>query len=209
MVFMPSPRMIEMAREGSGDEVLPMAFLTGQRHSIFSLHHDGVSWTYAASSDEAYRTAVHASEGAIELLRSGHHFTRGFARVILAGLRAYADRVPEIAAVVAREKELLKLVSETSGDGAFSAPVRKQAGRRTVSVRARGRRISDVIPLAGVLPLAGAGAFFALRGDDPPPVAEKLPPAEVARPASPAPAAKRPLDVRGAYQRAVERHQAP
>ena len=209
-VLVPSAAMTEMVRSATDGEKIPAAFIAGQKHSAWSVHHDGVSWTYAARDADGYRTALLASEAALDLMRAGHLFGRGVARAIMAGLRAQAGDEPEVQALLAREKEILQLVERVTGDGRFKATVGRQAARRTVSVRARGRSLSEVVPLAGVLPLAGAGAWLTFARAPAPPERFEESSAPAAAPApTPAPAAKRPLDVRGVYRRALERRAAP
>ena len=208
-VLVPSAAMTAMVQSATDGEKIPAAFIAGQQHSTWSVHHDGLSWSYAARDADGYRTALLASEAALDLMRAGHLFGRGVARAIMAGLRAQAGGEPEVQALLAREKEILQLVEQVTGDGRFKATVGRQAARRTVTVRARGRSLSEVVPLAGVLPLAGAGAWLMLgREAAPPPEASASAPAAAPAP-TPAPAAKRPLDVRGVYRRALERRAAP
>jgi hypothetical protein len=148
---------------------------------------------------------VLASEGLLDLMRSSHLFGRGMARLILAGIRAHARSMKQLAPIVAREKDLLRLVNQLTGDGRFAASVNRNAARNTVTVRATGRKLSDVVPAAGILPLAAAGALvgFGMKREKAPVETSKAAAPAVAAPA-PTPTG-RPLDVRGVYQRSKKK----
>ena len=163
-----------------------------------AVRHDGVSWSYTGKDRASYETVALASDGVIHLMRAAHLFTRGAARLLLAGLRVHAGDDPRVAAVLAHEKELLALADGWSGDGRFVAVIDRVPAKNTVSVRATGRMLSQVVPLGGLLPVAGAAVYFGLRKADRTPMPE-------AASAAAAPArgpAGRPLDVGGAYRRA-------
>jgi hypothetical protein len=144
------------------DEALARDLLGGHIFAGLSLHADGVSWVWTDRSKAGYQRALLASEGMIDLFRAGHHGTRGLARVVLAGLGSYQGASPEIDAILRSQNQLLDLVTKMTGDGQFQAQVTQDAASRTVAVRARGKSLSDVVPVAGLLPIAGAGAFLAL-----------------------------------------------
>ena len=169
-----------------------------------AVRHNGVSWSYAAKDRAAVDTVALASDGVIPHLRAAPPSPRGAARVLLAGLRAHAGDDPRVAAVLAHEKELLALADSWSGDGRFVAAIDRAPAKNRVTVRATGKKLSQVIPLGGLLPLAGAAAFLAMRDRDAPaPVSASAPAAAAARGAT-----GRPLDVGGAYRRAKQKRGA-
>ncbi|HUS68984.1 MAG TPA: hypothetical protein VMZ28_30820 [Kofleriaceae bacterium] len=168
-----------------------------------AVRHNGVSWSYAAKDRDAVETVALGSDGVIHLMRAAHLFARGAARVLLAGLRAHAGDDPRVAAVLAHETELLALADGWSGDGRFVAVIDRAPAKNRVTVRATGKKLSHVLPLGGLLPLAGAAAFLALRDGAPAPAE-----ASVAAPAAARGATGRPLDVGGAYRRAKQKRGA-
>lgn len=72
---------------------------------------------------------------------------------------------------------------------------------RTVSVRAQGKKLSDVVPIVGVLPVVGGLVFFSARSE--PDAAEMAPSAESAAVDS---AGAPGLDVRAVYRSAKQAH---
>ena len=199
-LFAPSPaaRQLVIAR---ADEPAMRDVIAGLSQIRFSVLRNGVSWRAVASDKNGYEAAVLASEGVLDLMRASHLFARAIARLGLSAARTHARSEPRLQAVVARETDLLRLVDQMTGDGRFAATVSRAAAKNTVTVKATGRTLSQVLPVAGVLPLAAAGAWFSLgrkKEASAPEVQSGAAPAAVP---TPVPGA-RPLDVRGIYQRA-------
>lgn len=204
----PSAGAKELVRRNQDDDTRAAAApVLAMIDASLSLRHDGVSWTYQGADRDAFEIAALASDGIIHLMRSAHLFGRGAARLILAGLRAHGGHDPGIAAVLAHEKELLRLVDAWTGDGRFVAVIERKPARNTVMVRATGRSLSHVLPLAGILPVAGAAAYLGLRSGGSAPATVE---AGAAAPAmAPGRAATgRPLDVGGVYRRAKQKRGA-
>jgi hypothetical protein len=99
-------------------------------------------------------------------MRASHFAFRGVARVVMAGLPSYAGQGPEIDAILRHQDQLMKVVDSVTGDGAFKVDFQKQPRKRTVTVKATGKNLRDVISVAGVLPVMGAGAYWLMRGGD-------------------------------------------
>ena len=201
-LFAPGSAARQLVTAQAADEPALRDILAGLSQARFSLLRNGVSWRYVATDKDGYQAAVLASEGVLDLMRASHLFARAIARLVLSGIRTHARSQPKLAAIVAREKELLHLVDQLTGDGRFAASVSKNAAKNTVTVKATGRTLSQVVPVAGVFPLAAAGALFSLgmRKEVAPPMVESSAPPATAMPA-PIPGG-RPLDVRGTYRRA-------
>jgi hypothetical protein len=86
--------------------------------------------------------------------------------------------------------------------------VSRGAAKNTVTVKATGRTLSDVVPVAGALPVAAfvAGFAFSARRKE----ATQAPAETSAAAVAPAPIPTgRPLDVRGVYRRAKQKRAAP
>ncbi len=204
VVFAPGSAARQLMTSRAADDPALRDIAAGLSQARFSVLRNGVSWRYVATDRNGYQAAVLASEGILDLMRASHLFARGIARLVLSAVRTHVRSEPKLQAIVARETELLRLVDQLTGDGRFAASVSRSPAKNTVTVKATGRTLSQVVPVAGVFPLAAAGAFFALRmGKEatPPPVESSAPPV-----AAPAPIrGGRPLDVRGVYQRAKRR----
>jgi hypothetical protein len=205
ILFDPSPAARQQLASQAAGDPFPADLLAALDSVRMSLLHNGVTWRYVATDKSGYQAAVLASEGLLDLMRSSHLFGRGMARLILAGIRAHARSMKQLAPIVAREKDLLRLVNQLTGDGRFAASVNRNAARNTVTVRATGRKLSDVVPAAGILPLAAAGALvgFGMKREKAPVETSKAAAPAVAAPA-PTPTG-RPLDVRGVYQRSKKK----
>ena len=203
-VFAPGAAARQLVLARADDQPL-RDVLAGLSQLRFSILRNGVSWRYVATDRDAYQAAVLASEGTLDLMRAGHLFARALARLVLSGVRTHARSQPSLQAIVAREKDLLRLVDQLTGDGRFSASVSRAPGKNTVTVKATGRTLSQVVPVAAVFPLAAAGALFGVARRK-----EAIAPAETSASAPPvaAPApirGGRPLDVRGVYRRAKQK----
>ncbi|MEZ4400624.1 MAG: hypothetical protein R3B06_11430 [Kofleriaceae bacterium] len=153
--------------------------LTQHTLAIVALTATGMSWTYQAR-DAAFAARFKlASEGWIELMRAAHIVPRGLAALVVAALPSYAGRAPALDAVI-RDRDRLRLaVSQLTGDGKFAATVTQQG--TLVTVAAKGRRLSEVLPIGLVVGLGGLGAFT-MRASDAPPAAVGPAPTEASTP---------------------------
>jgi len=204
VIFAPGAQARQLMIARTADDPVHADLVAGMAQVRFSILRNGVSWRFVATDKNAYAAAVLSSEGLLELMRASHLFARGIARLALAAVRTHARSQPKLAPIVAREKELLRLVDQLTGNGKFAATVSRGAAKNTVTVKATGRSLSDVVPVAGVFPLAAAGAWFALgtRKEASPPMESSA--AAAAPPPAPIPSG-RPLDVRGVYQRVKQK----
>ncbi len=143
---------------------LGVDLVSGHEFAAVTLGHNGVSWSVTARNQDGYERVVMASEGMLDLFRAGHMGARGLANVLMAGLPSYAGRGREIDMILAHKAEIMKLVSDVTGDGKFKVNFKKQAKRRTITVTATGKKLSDVLPIASLLPAVGAGFFLVARG---------------------------------------------
>jgi len=204
VLFAPGSAARQLITARAADEPALADIVAGLSQVRFSVLRNGVSWRYVASDKNGYQAALLASEGLLDLMRASHLFGRAIARLVLSGVRTHARSQPKLQAIVAREKELLHLVDQLTGDGKFAASVSRGAAKNTVTVKATGRTLSQVVPIAGVIPLAAAGAFFGLAARKE--ATAPAPESPASAPAvAPAPIGGRPLDVRGVYRRAKQK----
>ena len=178
-VSAPSPlaqkRIVRELSDAGDAKNAGVDLLTGHQQAGFAIAHDGVTWVWQARDAAGLQHAAMASEGLIELFRASHLATRGLARVLIASLHSYAGKDPDIDALLRQEDKLIEFAVQVSGDGNFRADVRKDAKSRTVTVDAHGKKLSDVLPVGGLLPLIAAGAYFTLQSE----ATELLPPPPV------------------------------
>jgi hypothetical protein len=162
----PSPTLVKMLAAEAKDDpeaAVLVDLIIGHEFAAYSMSYNGVAWTYRARTVAGYERAVMASEGLIQLMRSTHLFTRGFAQLVLAGIDSYASQDKMVADLAKHKAELLKLVEQWTGDGNFTAKVDKQKADKTVTVTATGAKLTDVLPMGGLVPI-GAAAFLVLEG---------------------------------------------
>ena len=126
---------------------------------------DGVGWTVQTRDASGVERARLASEGMVEMMRAAHHASRGLVRIAFAVLPSYAKASAEVALAVKHGPALLALLDGMSGDGTFKHETKVDAKDRTVTVIARGNHLSEVLPVGGLMPVAGVGALFFLARD--------------------------------------------
>ena len=134
--------------------------VAGHALAAMALYHDGVGWSVVARGKQGYERALLASEGLIALLRAGHHASRGAARLVLASLASYAGTDVAMATLLRHQDELLALADGMTGSGDFRVDFERQPRQRAMAVRARGSKLTDVVPIAGIAPVAGLLAYF-------------------------------------------------
>lgn len=184
-----------------GKENVAADIISGHDLGAITLEHNGMSWTFQAKTSEGYERTLRASEGTIALLRSGHLATRGLADVLIAALPSYAESVPEIKELLRYKDDIRQFIEAVSGDGRFQATWQNNPRSRTVSVRASGKKLSDVIPAAGILPfVGGAAVFFGARPAAEAPEPEQSSRSAVSGPLSSGAAATGGLDVDAIYR---------
>jgi len=135
--------------------------LTDHRFGGAWLAYNGLGWTWTAHKKAGAARVKLASEGVIEILRAWHPALRGFTRLALAVLPSYASQ-PVIQHVLEHKDWILKTVLKHSGDGNFAVRLVKKG--KTVTVEATAKRLSQVLPVTGFLPVIGAGvALFTMK----------------------------------------------
>jgi hypothetical protein len=146
--------------------------ISGGELAVLALHPDGVAFHWKDRSKEGLERIALASEGLIELTRAAHVAPRGFAKIAVAALGSYKGLHKDVDALIARKDDLLEIIEEYTGDGKFKVSFDKNTKARTLTVRATGKTLSDVIPAAVFVP-AGLALFLATSEDGSPPPAAK------------------------------------
>jgi hypothetical protein len=148
--------------------------VAGAELAIVALHGDGVSFHWKDRTKAGLERVALAAEGMVDLTRAAHVAPRGVAKIAVAALGSYAGLGKEVDAVIARKADLLKIIEEYTGDGKFKVAVDKDAKARTLTVRATGKHLSDVVPAAVFVP---AAAFLFVMGEDAAAPPQSKPPA--------------------------------
>ena len=168
--------------------------VTRHKFATFSVHRDGIGWTWGDSNKVGLDNMAMMSEGVIDLMRAAQIAPRGMAKVLLGAIDSYKGdkRVDEI---IRRKADVLKIVQAYSGDGTFKAQVDKDPTRLRLTVRATGKTLSEVVPAGAMIPLALVGLMTAKKKDapmsSPPTPGGKAQPRVIPRPPPPAP--KKPM----------------
>lgn len=176
----------ELAKEAG--EPFVSDLITGGELAILALHTDGVAFHWKDRSEDGLDRVALATEGLIELTRAAHVAPRGVAKIAVAVLGSYQGMNKDVDALIARKDDLLDVIEEYTGDGKFKVSFDTDNKARTLTVRATGKSLSDVIPAAVFIP-AGAFLFLAAGEAAPPPPAK--PQAKPAAKPTPKPVAPR------------------
>lgn len=165
VAWAPSAFVLAQAeKELRGDDLMLGRELASLPFAATWLAADGLGWVVQTRDASGVERARMASDGVVALLRAGHHATRGMSRIALATLPSFVKSTPELALAVKHTPAILAILDGLGGDGNFKADVTVNAKDRTVQVVAKGSRLSEVLPAAGLLPVMGAGAAFFMLG---------------------------------------------
>lgn len=130
--------------------------LTEHKYAAIAAFHNGIGWSWVdKGSLDGYKRAVMASEGILALFRSMHFGARGLAKVVLSVVDSYAS-VPQVAMIAKHKKDILAMVNGLTGSGKFKVTWKKNPRTKSMEVRATGKSLSSVIPMAGLVPLMAA-----------------------------------------------------
>jgi hypothetical protein len=158
--------------------------------AILALHSDGVTFHWQDEKREGLDRMVLLTEGLVELTRAAHVAPRGLAKIVVASLDSYRGRSKELDALIARKADILRLVNEYSGDGQFKVQVDKNSRTRTLTVRATGRTLAEVVPAVMFVP-AIAGFYLFVEQKEAASQPRQVPP-----PRKPAPPPRKPVPPR-------------
>jgi hypothetical protein len=160
------------------------------KHWSFSVHRDGIGWTWIDTTKAGMDNMEQMSHGAIDILRASQIAPRGFAKIMLGALDSYRGN-KQVDQLIRRKADLQKVMESYTGDGQFKADVTKDPRTLKLSVRLTGKSLSEVMPLGGMMPIAIASWLVFERSADPPPMLA-TPPTRTAPPPRKAPPAKAP-----------------
>jgi hypothetical protein len=127
---------------------------------VLSLHNDGLTIVWQDRTKDHLARMAMTLDGLVDLDRAAMIAPRGMAKILVASLDSYAGD-KEIDELIAHKDDLLKLVDEYTSDGKFKADTKKDDKALSVTVRLKGKSISDVVPVALMVP--GAMMFLGMR----------------------------------------------
>jgi len=130
--------------------------------AVGGLRADGLVWAVYHKSKAGFDRSSLAADGMIDLMRAFQIAPRGFAKVAVAYLDAYAGQSKEIDDLIKHKDEILKIVDTFTGDGQFKATVDRDPKGKSVTVHAIGKHLSEVLPAGMIVPLAAAGAWVGM-----------------------------------------------
>jgi hypothetical protein len=161
-----------------------------KRHKLasFAIYRDGIGWSWTDNNKNGLDAMGQFSEGGIDVLRAAQIAPRGFAKMAMAALESYRGTNKQVDDLLKRKADIWKLVETYTGDGNFKAQVDKDPAKLTLKVRLTGKSLSEVLPAAGIIPLAVLG-FVTGRAEATPPAQIVAPPPPRTLP--PAPPAKK------------------
>jgi hypothetical protein len=117
-----------------------------------AMFHNGLGWVIEDKNAKGHARSVMASDGAIDLMRAAHLAPRGFAKLILSFVDDIKSKDPGLEEVKKHKGDILKIVDQFTGDGKFKVKTDADAKAFRVSVRATGKKVSDVLPVGLIIP---------------------------------------------------------
>jgi hypothetical protein len=171
------------------DEPFLADLVTGHELAVLALHSDGVTFHWKDKTKAGLDRIAMLSDGVVELTRAMHVAPRGFAKIFLAAVDSYKEKDKDAAELAKHKDDILKLVDTYTGDGKFKVAVSKDAKAKSLTVRATGKSLSDVVPAAALLPVAG---FLMFASESHSTVSSPPATSVPARPAKPIQPAKKP-----------------
>ena len=169
--------MSQAARTQALNEIQGQNFATDiiKRHKFaaFAVFKDGIGWTWIDSNKAGLDAMAQMSDGLVDILRAAQIAPRGFAKIIMGGLESYKGTNKQVDDLLRRKADVLKIVDSYTGDGKFQSSVNADARSLKLTVRLTGKSLSEVVPLGGMLPLAGVFMVVGTRQSAapmPPPV---------------------------------------
>jgi len=161
--------------------------IRGHELAIVALHRDGVAFHWKDRTKAGLDRVAMLTDGAIELTRAMHIAPRGFAKIALAAVDSYKGKDKDADALIAHKADIVKIVDAYTGDGKFKVSIAKDAKARTLTMRATGKSLSEVVPTAALVPLVVIGLLTEERAAPPPPPPPATTPAKPAKPIKPRP----------------------
>jgi hypothetical protein len=134
--------------------------LTSHDLAVLSLRHDGMSFYWKDKTKDHLARMALAVDGTIDLMRAAQIAPRGAVELLVAALPSYQGTSDELDKIIAKKDDLIDLVDGFTGDGKFKATVKKDAKAKTITVEANGKKLSDVLPVAVLVPGVVAGLLF-------------------------------------------------
>lgn len=148
--------LTQMAGENFASDVV-------NRHKFmaFALHADGVSWVWQDTTRAGADRMAMMSEGLVELMRAAQVAPRGVGKILLGALESYRGASKEIDQLIAAKGKIATAIAAYTGDGQFKVNQVVDPKTFRLTMRATGKSLSEVLPVALMGPAIGAGLWTA------------------------------------------------
>ncbi len=153
----------EAEREVGKEKNFGTDLLARGKHFALGVYPDGVGWTWTDKDKTGMESMALASEGLMDLMKAAQVAPRGVAKIAISALDSYKGTSKQVDALIKQKANLLKLVELYTGDGNFKVAIDKNAKTNTVTARATGKSLSEVMPIASLIPVGAVMAFGTLR----------------------------------------------
>ncbi len=172
-VFAVSLTMSASARKLALQNLPPKNFLSDVigRHKLlaFSVHRDGIGWTWIDSHKAGLDAMAQMSEGMMEILKAAQIAPRGMAKILMGGLESYRGTSKQVDELLRRRADIWKIMESYTGDGSFKVQIDRNPATLRLTARATGKTLSEVVPAGFFIP-AGMVAWLTMRSEPPPPM---------------------------------------
>lgn len=151
----------EAERELGKEKNFGTDLLARGKQFSFAIYSDGVGWTWTDKDKTGMESMALASEGIMDLMKAAQLAPRGIAKIAISALDSYKGKDKQVDALIKKKADLLKLVDLYTGDGNFKVAIDKNTKTNTVTARATGKTLSEVVPISSLMPV-GALLFFGM-----------------------------------------------
>ena len=122
-----------------------------------AVYANGVGWVIQDKDADGHARTVMASDGIIDLMRAAHLAPRGIVKVLMSVVDDVGGKDPEIAELKKHKDDILKLLDQFTGDGKFKVKTDDDKKNFKLTVRASGKKLSDVLPVGFIVPMMWLG----------------------------------------------------
>lgn len=133
------------------------AFVDRFQMAAGAVYANGVGWMIQDKDADGHARTIMASDGIIDLMRAAHLAPRGLVKVLMSVVDDVGGKDPEIAELKKHKDDILKLLDQFTGDGKFKVKTDDDKKNFKLTVRASGKKLSDVLPVGFIVPMMWLG----------------------------------------------------
>lgn len=122
-----------------------------------AVYANGIGWMVKDKTADGHERTVMASDGIIDLMRAAHLAPRGVVKILMSLVDDVGGNDPEVAELKKHKADILKLLDQFTGDGKFKVKTDDDKKTFKLTVRASGKRLSDVVPVGFIVPMMWLG----------------------------------------------------